>query len=200
MLAYERPLPYMSLARSESKLYKAAQLTQFRVKCDPGEALMAEKTLVHQKRSFKSQSRGRLIGALLIVAVAVACLVVAAVSPPPGITFIIVWVLVWGLFALFGIRLARMATQVHSDRLVIRGLFRTRRIHANRVSKIVLVRRRDRQYAIDFWMVMAELRSGGRARLWGLGQAGSPKQEPPELAAAAAEITALLREHMNVSG
>jgi hypothetical protein len=47
---------------------------------------------------------------------------------------------------------------------------------------------------------MAELRSGGRARLWGLGQVGSPKQEPPQLAAAAAEITALLRAHMNVSG
>jgi hypothetical protein len=133
---------------------------------------MAEKTLVHEKRTFKSQSRGRLIGALLIVAVAVACLVVAAVSPPPGITFIIIWVLVWGLFALFGIRLARMETQVHGDRLVIRGLFRTRRIHANQISKIVLVRRRDRQYALDLWMIMAELRPGGRARLWGSGRSG----------------------------
>jgi hypothetical protein len=104
------------------------------------------------------------------------------------------------LFALFGIRLARMATQVHGDRLVIRGLFRTRRIHANQVSKIVLVRRRDRQYAIDFWMVMAELRRGGAAQLWGLGQIGSPKEEPPQLAAAAAEITTLLQEHMSVSG
>jgi hypothetical protein len=33
---------------------------------------MAEKSLVHGKRSFRSQSRGRLIGALLIVALAVA--------------------------------------------------------------------------------------------------------------------------------
>jgi cobalamin biosynthesis protein CobD/CbiB len=55
---------------------------------------MAEKTLVQEKRTFTSQSRGRLIGALLIVAVFVACLVVAAVSPPPGIAFVI-WVLVW---------------------------------------------------------------------------------------------------------
>jgi hypothetical protein len=161
---------------------------------------MAEKTLVHEKRTFTSRSRGRLIGALLIVAVAVACLVVAAVSPPPGITFIIIWVLVWGLFALFGIRLARMATYVHGDRLVIRGLFRTRRIHANQISKIVLVRRRDRQYALDFWMIMAELRRGGRARLWGIGQVGSNGQEPPHLTAVVAEITGLLQDHMNVSG
>lgn len=112
----------------------------------------------------------------------------AAVSPPPGITFIIIWVLVWVLFALLGIRLAPMATQVPSDRLIIRGRFRTRRIHANQISKIVLVRRRDGQYALDFWMIKAELRSGGRARLWGIGQVGSP-QQPPQLAAAAEEIT-----------
>ena len=111
-------------------------------------------------------------------------------SPPPGITFVIIWVLVWVLFALFGIRLARMATQVHSDRLIIliRGLFRTRRIHANQISKIVLVRRRDRQCSLDFWMIKAELRSGGGARLWEIGQVGSP-QQPPQLAAAAEEIT-----------
>jgi hypothetical protein len=33
---------------------------------------MAEKTLVHEKRTFRSQPRSRLIGALLIVALAVA--------------------------------------------------------------------------------------------------------------------------------
>jgi hypothetical protein len=71
MSAHERSFPYMPLARSESKLYKAAQLAALLVKCDPGESTMSEKTLVHEKRTFKSQSRGRSIGALLIVAVAV---------------------------------------------------------------------------------------------------------------------------------
>jgi hypothetical protein len=163
---------------------------------------MAEKTLVSEKRTFKSPSRGRTIGALLIVAVAVGCLIVAAVSPPPGVTFKIVWVLVWALFALFGIRLARVSTTVHADRLVIRGPLLTRRLHANQVSKIALVRRHDRQYAVDFWMIVAELGRGGRARLWGIGQvssSGKDTREPPSLTATVAEIDGILRAHRDAA-
>jgi len=71
---------------------------------------MVDKTLAQGKHTFKSRSRARLIGALLMVGVAVACLVVAVVSPPPGIAFRIIWAVIWLSFGLFGIRLARLAT------------------------------------------------------------------------------------------
>jgi hypothetical protein len=113
---------------------------------------MVDKTLAQGKHTFKSRSRARLIGALLMVGVAVACLVVAVVSPPPGIAFRIIWAVIWLSFGLFGIRLARLATQVHNGRLVIRGFFRTRRFDASQISKISLIRLREGANKVYVWI------------------------------------------------
>jgi hypothetical protein len=155
---------------------------------------MADKALARKTPTFHSPSRARLIGAMLIVAVAVACLAVAVVSPPPGTAFRIIWALAWLSFALFGIRLARLATQVRGDRLVIRGFFRTRKFHASQISRIALVRIRNGQYRVYTWIPRAYLHKGGSVRLWGLGATGSG-QEPATLTAAVNDISALLGVH-----
>jgi len=152
---------------------------------------MVDKTLAQGKHTFKSRSRARLIGALLMVGVAVACLVVAVVSPPPGIAFRIIWAVIWLSFGLFGIRLARLATQVHNGRLVIRGFFRTRRFDASQIGKISLIRLREGANKVYVWIPRAYLHSGGSVRLLGLGATGGP-QERPALTAAVQEISALL--------
>jgi hypothetical protein len=158
----------------------------------PGEALMADKTLTHDKRTFRSPSRARPAGALLIIAVAVGALVVAVVSPPPGVAFRVVWALVWLSFAWFGIRLARLATAVHGDRLIIRGFFHTRRFDASQISKVGLDRLRNGADGVYVWIPRAYLRSGGSVRLWGLGASGGAQQRP-KLIAAVDEISARLR-------
>jgi hypothetical protein len=162
------------------------------VECDPGEGLMADKTLAHHKRTFQSRPRLRLTGASLIIALAVGCLVVAMLSAPPGVAYRIIWAVIWLAFAWFGIRLARLATQVRGDHLVIRGFFHTRRFDASQITKIGLDRLRNGANGVYVWIPRAYLRSGRSVRLWGLGSSGGT-QERPALIAAVDEISALLQ-------
>jgi hypothetical protein len=155
---------------------------------------MADKTLAtsDKRTTFQSPSKARLAGALLIIALAVGCLVVAVVSPPPGVVFRVVWALVWLTVGWFGIRLARLSTSVHGDRLIIRGFFRTRRFDADQISKVGLDRLRNGANNVYVWIPRAYLRDGGSVRLWGLGASGAARQRPA-LIAAVDEISARLR-------
>jgi hypothetical protein len=87
---------------------------------------MADKTLQQDTRTFQIHPRRRLIAAALSVAIAVVPAVVVWVDHANGISFRVIWDLVWILIALIAIRIARLGVQVRRDQLIIRGFFRTR--------------------------------------------------------------------------
>lgn len=156
---------------------------------------MADKTLQQDTRTFQIHPRRRLIAAALSVAIAVVLAVVVWVDHANGISFRVIWDLVWILIALIAIRIARLGVQVRRDQLIIRGFFRTRTFNASQISGITLARGHYQQFG-SFWVPYVHFHGGGSIRLAGLMVGGTRAGAPATLVTLTQEITSLLGVQM----
>jgi hypothetical protein len=153
-----------------------------------GESPVAEKTLHQETRTFQVHQRRRLIGGALSVPIAAVLAVVVWVDHANGISFRVIWDLVWILIALIAIRIARLGVQVRGDRLIIRGFLRTRTFHASQVSGITLARGHSQQQFGSFWTPYVHFHGGDSIRLAALMVGGTRAGAPAMLVTRTQEI------------
>ena len=156
---------------------------------------MAEKALQQDTRTFQIHPRGRQIAGVLSVAIAVVLAVVVWVDHANGISFRVIWDLVWILIALSAIRVARLAVQVRGDQLIIRGYLRTRTFDTSQVRGITLVREHSRQSG-SVWVPYVNFHGGDSIRLAVLMVSGTRAGAPARLVTPAQEIASLLGVQM----
>ena len=156
---------------------------------------MAEKTFQQDARTFQIHPRRRLIAAALSVAIAVVLAVVVWVDHANGISFRVIWDLVWILIALIAIRIARLGVQVRRDQLIIRGFLRTRAFNASQISGITLAREHYQQFG-SFWVPYVHFHGGGSVRLAVLKVGGTRAGAPTTLVTRTQEIASLLGVQM----
>ena len=156
---------------------------------------MAEKAIQPDTRTFQIRPRGRLIAGALSVAIAVVLAVVVWVDHANGVSFRVIWDLVWILIAAMGIRVARLAVQVRGAQLIVRGFLRTRTFKASQVRGITLVREHSPQGG-SLWVPYVHFNGGDSVRLAVLMVSGTRAGAPARLVTPAQEIASLIGVQM----